>query len=87
VLRKRAAVLVAAAVMVLSMLAASAPVFAQECDGASCEPKPGNTEMSRGPVNPPPQQKPGVIQRDPIANEKDSGRTTGRGERIEESSP
>jgi hypothetical protein len=83
VLRKRVALLVAAAVMLLSMLAASAPAFGQECDGASCELKPGSTEKARSPVNPPPTQKPGVIQRDTIANENDPGRTTGRGERIE----
>jgi hypothetical protein len=88
VLRKRLAVLVAAAIMVLSMLAASAPAFAQECSGDSCDPQPGQTVKSRDPVGAPPQEKPGSSQRTTIADEKDpSGSQTGRGERISESSP
>jgi hypothetical protein len=74
-------------VMVLSMLVVSASAFAQELGpGASCELKPGRTESSQGPVNAPPLQKPGVIQRDTRANVNDDGRTTGRGERIGDSS-
>ena len=87
-LRKRVALLVAAAVMVLTMLATAASVFAQECSGASCEPSPGQTEKTRSPIAAPPQSKPGGFIRDPTASEKDptSGQT-GRGERISESSP
>ncbi len=83
-LRKRLSVLVGAAVMVLSMFAASAPVFAQELGSGACEVKPGNTEMAPSPVNSPPVSKPGVTQRDSIANEKDLDREIGRGELIEE---
>ena len=82
-LRKRLVVLVAAAVMVLSMLAASAPVFAQGEGG--CDASPGNVEMSRYPVGAPPTVKAGAIQRDPVANEKDpSSPETGFGERVDE---
>ena len=82
-LRKRVSVLVAVAVIVLAMFAASALAFAQECSGASCELKPGNTEMSRRPVNPPSLAQPGYIQRDPGSYENDPrGPCTGRGERI-----
>ena len=85
---KKVSVLVTAAIMMLVMLAASSPAFAQECSGASCERQPGQTEKSRDPVGAPPTEKAGAIQRDPIANEKDpSGTQTGRGERISESSP
>jgi hypothetical protein len=84
VLRKRLSVLVGAAVMVLSMFAASAPVFAQELGLGACDLKPGNTEGALSPVNPPPVEKPGVTQRDPIANDKDLDREIGRGELIEE---
>jgi hypothetical protein len=83
VLRKRVAVLVAAAVMVLSMLAASAPAFAQECDGASCELQPGQTEKARASHETPPHTKPGAIARDSEANAHDSGTETGRGKRID----
>jgi hypothetical protein len=82
VLRKRLVVLVAAAVMVLSMLAA--PVFAQGEGG--CDASPGNVEMSKYPVGAPPTVKAGAIQRDPVANEKDpSSPETGFGERVDES--
>jgi hypothetical protein len=87
---KRVAVLVAAAVMVLSMLAASAPAFAQdgcveEFPGAgsgACEQNPGKTEDSNSGQPVPPQQKPGVIERSGEANEHDTNLETGRGERI-----
>ncbi len=74
-LRKRVAVLVAAAVMVLSMLAASAPAFAQDefpgqGEGAT-DPNPGNTEASDSWHTPPPQNKPGAFRRDSTANEQD----------------
>jgi hypothetical protein len=79
VLWKRVSVLLAAAMIVLSMFAASAPAFAQ---GASCDPQPGNVEMSRDPIGAPPQEKPGTSQRTTTADEKDpSGIETGRGER------
>jgi ABC-type sulfate transport system permease component len=81
VLRKRVAVLVAAAVMMLSMFVVSAPVFAQECDGASCELNPGNTEASRSIHTTPPQSKFGSVARNPEANEHDTNNLTGRGKR------
>ena len=91
VLWKRMAVLVAAAVMVLSMLVASAPVFAQdgcveEFPGAgsgACELNPGQTEGARSRHTTPPGNKPGAFERDVIANEHDTNTTTGRGERID----
>ena len=87
-LRKRVAVLVAAAVMVLCMLAASAPAFAQECGGASCELNPGNSEGSRSIHQTPPESNPGGFFRSSAGNEHTSaGEQTGRGERISESSP
>jgi hypothetical protein len=82
VLRKRVALLVAAAVLVLSMLAAAAPAFAQECSGASCEQNPGNTEASRSNHSTPPLSKPGASRRDTEANEHDTGIDTGRGKRF-----
>ena len=56
-LRKRVAVLVAAAMMVLSMLAVSAPAFAQGEGG--CDPQPGQTEKAQSSGSTPPQGKPG----------------------------
>jgi hypothetical protein len=82
VLRKRVAVLVAAAVMVLSMLAASAPAFAQGEGG--CDPNPGGSEASSSNHNTPPGEKPGGFHRNVEANEHDPGTTTGFGERVEE---
>ena len=82
-LRKRVAVLVAAAVMVLSMLAASAPVFAQGEGG--CDQQPGQTEKARAPQNSPPLGEPGATRRSQTGNEHDtSDRSTGFGERVEE---
>jgi hypothetical protein len=80
VLWKRVAVLVTAAVMALSMLAASAPVFAQECPGG--EMKPGQSgERERSPHDAPSEVKPGSIHRDSSGEEHDtSNNTTGRGE-------
>jgi hypothetical protein len=73
VLRKRVAVLVAAAVM-LAMLAASAPVFAQGTGG--CDTKPGQTERTSSP----PQGHPGAIHSD----NPDSAGNTGFGDRVTE---
>ena len=78
-LRKKLAVLVAAAVMVLSMLAA-APVFAQGEGG--CDPQPGQTEKSQGPGTTPPQGKPGLLPSQNPAVAADP--TTGFGERVDE---
>ncbi len=79
---KRLAVLVAAAMIVLSMLVA-APAFAQECSGASCELQPGQTEKNNAPILAPAATKPGHGIRDPDANEHDTHTIcTGRGERI-----
>jgi hypothetical protein len=87
VLRKRLAVLVAAAVMVLSVLAAPAAFaqdeFPRQGSGAT-DPNPVKTEASGAPISTPPQNKPGSFQRDPIANEKNPDTSTGRGERIGE---
>ena len=83
-LSKRMAVLVAAAVMVLSMLAASAPVFAQELGTGACDPQPGNTEATRSPITQPPHTKPGGFIRSNEANEHDEGVATGRGNLAEE---
>jgi hypothetical protein len=79
VLRKRVAVLVAAAVMVLSMLAA-APVFAQGTGG--CDPQPGQTEKARGDPSTPPQGHPGAVHSDNLQSEG----ATGFGDRVEECS-
>jgi hypothetical protein len=80
-LRKRVAVLVAAAVMVLSMLAASAPVFAapEGCPGG--EMQPGQTESARAPFSMPSEIKPGSAIRDDSGDVHDtSDDRTGRGE-------
>ena len=79
-MKKYLAALIVAVGLLLVM---AVPAFAQECGGASCELKPGQTEKAPSPVNSPPLEKPGLIQRDPIANEKDPSRDTGRGKRIE----
>ena len=80
---KRVAVLVAAAVLVLTMLVASAPVFAQGVGG--CDPEPGATEGTRSNHQTPPNSKPGVFHRNTTANDQDpSGFGTGFGERVEE---
>jgi hypothetical protein len=80
VLRKRVAVLVAAAMMVLSMLAVSALVFAQECPGG--ELKPGQSgERARSPHTAPSEGKPGSLHRSASGDEHDtSDDLTGRGE-------
>ena len=79
-LGKRLAVLVAAAVMMLSMFVASAPAFAQGVGG--CDANPGNTEATRSPLTTPPQTKPGAVARNPEANEHDKGIRTGVGNLI-----
>ena len=89
---KRLAVLVAAAVIVLSMFAASAVAFAQgaiegqgfdEGVGGS-DPNPGASEGSSSPLGTPPQGKAGASIRDPEANEHDpSGTGTGFGYRVD----
>ena len=87
--RKKVAVLVAAAVMVLSMFAVSAPAFAQEFPGqgsGATDPNPGMSEDSRSWHPAPSEVKPGSARRDPEANEHDSGEATGRGKRVAESS-
>jgi hypothetical protein len=82
VLRKRVTVLVAAAVMMLAMLVASAPVFAQGEGG--CDPQPGESEMNRSPVGPPPQGKPGETRRSPSGDENDTtDGITGFGDRVD----
>jgi hypothetical protein len=82
VLRKRVAVLVAAAMMVLSMLVVSAPAFAQGVGG--CDSNPGRSEGSRSHVATPPPVEPGGTVRHPTANEHDtSDPRTGRGKRNE----
>jgi hypothetical protein len=86
VLRKRLVVLVAAAVMVLSMLAASAPAFAQELGPGATDPNPGKTEASDSWHSPPPMDKPGAVRRDTTANEKNPEIETGRGKLVAESS-
>ena len=85
-LRKRVAVLVAAAMLVLTMLAA-APAFAQGQGFAQgvggSDPNPGESEGSSSPLGTPPQAKPGTGIRDPIANEQDQHDTrTGFGHRV-----
>jgi hypothetical protein len=83
VLRKRVAVLVAAAVMVLSMLAASAPVFGQGVGG--CDSQPGQVKKTRSPQASPPQTKPGATRCDPSGGEHDpTSGGTGFGKRVEE---
>ena len=82
-MRRRIVVLLAMAVMMVAMLAASAPVFAQGEGG--CDPQPGQTEKSRSWHDSPPMGKPGHLHRDPTANEHDpSGGATGFGERVDE---
>ena len=81
-LRKRVAVLVATAMIVLAMLAASAPAFAQGEGG--CDPQPGQVEKSQGPQINPPQGKPGETRRDPTGNEHDpTDGKTGFGDRVD----
>jgi hypothetical protein len=83
VLRKRVAVLVAAAVMVLSMLVVSAPAFAQGEGGS--DPQPGQTEKARAPQQSPPPGEPGVTRRAQAGSDHDtSDRATGFGERVGE---
>lgn len=79
-LRKRVAVLVAAAVMVLCMLTAPA-AFAQGT--GECDPQPGQTEKSRSPQTSPPAVRPGELHTDGGTggpHDTNSGQT-GRGER------
>jgi hypothetical protein len=83
VLRKKVAMLVAAAVMVLSMLVVSAPAFAQELGPGAADPNPGQTEASDSWHTTPPGAKPGSTVRNPTANEKNPDVSTGRGELIE----
>jgi hypothetical protein len=82
VLRKKVAMLVAAAVMVLSMLAASAPVFAVPEGCPAGEMQPGQTsEKARSPFTTPSEGKPGSALRSASGDEHDtSNDTTGRGE-------
>jgi hypothetical protein len=83
VLFKRVSVLVGAVMMVLSIFAASAPVFAQGEGGS--DPNPGFTEGSNAPTSTPPQGKPGTIHRDSSANDHDTGdQRTGFGKRVDE---
>ena len=86
-LRKRVAVLVAAAMLVLSMFVVSAPAFGQEGFDqgvGGCDANPGATEGSDSPLGTPPQGKPGSIIRNPEANEHDEKTGTGFGGRVEE---
>jgi hypothetical protein len=83
---KKVAVLLAMAVMVLTMLVVSAPVFAQEFPGegsGATDPNPGMSEDSRSRYTIPPENKPGSAERDAIANEKNPDTLTGRGKRAE----
>lgn len=82
-MRRRIAVLVAMAVMMVAMLAASAPAFAQGVGG--CDPQPGQTEKSQSPHISPPGGKPSGFQRASTANEHDtSDPRTGFGQRVDE---
>ena len=82
---KRLAVLVAAAMMMLTMFVASAPAFAQELGSGACDPNPGESQASSSPYVTPPLSKPGVGSRDPEANEHDpSPTTTGRAALVDE---
>jgi hypothetical protein len=87
VLRKRLSVLVGAAVMVLSMFAASAPVFAQELGPGATDLNPGKTEASDSWHTPPPTLKPGAVRRDSTANEKNPETETSRDKLVAGSSP
>ena len=81
-LTKRVAVLVAAAVMVLSMLAASAPVFAvpEGCPAGELEPGQSG-ERAHAPQTVPSVGKPGSARRSASGDVHDtSNDTTGRGE-------
>ncbi len=81
-LGKRLAVLVAAAVMVVTMLAASAPVFAvpEGCPGGEMQPGLSG-ERERSPHSAPSGDKPGAQHRDPTGGEHDpTDDRTGRGE-------
>ena len=73
--------LVAAAVMLVTMLAASAPAFAvpEGCPGG--EMRPGQTEKARAPQTVPSEGKPGAARRDDSGDVHDtSDDLTGRGE-------
>jgi hypothetical protein len=74
VLRKRLAVLVAAAVMVLSMLAVSAPAFAQGEGG--CDLNPGQSEGSLSQSPTPPTENQAVS--DGVAKRTNTTRTLER---------
>jgi hypothetical protein len=87
VLRKRVAVLVAAAVMMLSMLVVAAPALAMPEDhpgqgSGATDSNPGGSEGSKSHNSTPPPLQPGATVRDPGADPNDpfDGRT-GRGER------
>ena len=74
---RKITMLLSALVVILTMLVASAPVFAQGEGG--CDPQPGQTEKSRSDFSTPPQQHPGAIHSD---NPQSAG-STGFGERVE----
>jgi hypothetical protein len=83
VLRKRVAVLVAAAVMVLSMFAASAPAALAQPEGCpGGEMQPGQTSFkARAPQSTPSENKPGSARRAESGDVHDtSDDQTGRGE-------
>ena len=81
-MRRRIVALLAMVVM-LSMLAASAPVFAQGLGGSDTQP--GQTEKAQSPHSDPPLQKPGDFTRSTTANDHDpSGAQTGFGKRVQQ---
>jgi hypothetical protein len=82
VLRKRLSVLVAAAVMVLSMFVVTAPVFAVPEGCPAGEMQPGQSgEKERSPHTAPSETKPGSATRDDSGEVHDTtDNQTGRGE-------
>ena len=91
-MRRRIVALLAMVVMAVAMLAAAAPVFAQERGPGACDPNPGESEGSQSHVITPPGGVVGVVVRDPTANEHhlpDSGLgdfVTGHGRNVIECS-
>ena len=81
-IEEEGAVLVAAAVMALSMLAVSAPVFAvpEGCPGGELQPGQSG-EKARAPQTVPSETQPGDTRRSPTADEHDpTDNLTGRGQ-------
>ena len=92
-MRRRIVVLLAIAVMAVmavTLWTAMPPAFTQDVcveelpggGSGACELNPGQSEGSSAQQPTPPTEKPGVFRRSSEANEHDTNRETGRGERF-----